>query len=69
MKDETFVDRGTTFRRFVSKAPWKCVLCRGRIERKKAGWRPSGNEGGWKPDARICEECGNKKFAEQRTKP
>lgn len=66
MKDESFVDRGTTFRRFVSKTFWKCSLCPGYIARKKPGWKPTGNEGGWKPDARICEGCGNKKLAEQK---
>lgn len=57
---ETFVDSGTTFRKFKTRSARRCGSCRQSIPGGDEAWKPSENKGGWKPDAVICESCGER---------
>jgi hypothetical protein len=62
---DAFVDSGTTFRRFKTRAARSCNGCRKRIDGCDSAWKPTKeNHGSWKPDAVLCEACVDKKRKE-----
>jgi hypothetical protein len=64
MSDDTFTDSGTTFRRFKAKSskyPRRCGFCKTLISAGETAWKPQANAGSWKPDATVCESCGQKR--------
>ena len=67
---DTFVDCGTTFRRFKTKAARSCNACRKRINGCDSAWKPTkDNHGSWMPSAVLCGKCGDKKLSGCPDKP
>lgn len=54
---EEIVNDKTPFRRFTVQKARICTKCRDFIRKGTRAWKPARNEGGWKPDVVLCDEC------------
>ena len=57
MSMDTFVDKGTPFRRCKLRAARWCNGCQRRQEPGIVVWKPAENVGSWQMGAILCDPC------------